>query len=122
MIENADDTTLEIVAELTPGNATACGLKVRCSPNGQHAITLAHTGSTLNVAGTEVPLTTADQKNLRLHIFLDRSVMEVFIGAGHQAVTRVIYPRQDDVHIQFFATNGTATLSSLDVWQMKPIW
>ena len=53
---------------------------------------------------------------------LDKSVMEVFINDGGTSVTRVNYPRQQDLGITAFSENGEVTLKSLDVWQMKPIW
>ena len=56
-----------------------------------------------------------------LRLFLDRSVLEVFIGAGHQTVTRVIYPREEDEGLRVFATDGRAR-ASLQVWEMQPIW
>jgi beta-fructofuranosidase len=108
---------------LLPGDATAFGLKLRSSGDGSNAITLRYSGGTLNVAGTEVPVNVGDgTKLLKLHIFLDRTVMEVFINDGRQAVTRVEYPGEEDLGIAVFAEGGKATLKSLDVWQIKSIW
>jgi beta-fructofuranosidase len=55
-------------------------------------------------------------------VFLDRSVMEVFVNDGQTAVTRVEYSGEEDLGIAVFAEGGKATLKSLDVWQMKSIW
>ncbi len=77
----------------------------------------------LNVAGTEVLLELeGDNKTLKVRVFLDRSVMEVFINDGREVVTRVEYPEKEDLGIAAFAEGGKATLKSLDVWQMKSIW
>lgn len=101
----------------------ACGLKLRSSSDGQRAITLRYADGTLNVAGTAVPLRPAGERQPRkLHVFLDRSVMEVFVNDGHTAVTRVEYPGEEDLAVGVFAENGKATIKSLDVWQMKSIW
>jgi len=121
-IDAAQGDTLEIIAEFEVDDATAFGLKVRCSNDGQDAVMLRYANGILNVAGTEVPIALADQKTLKLHVFLDKSVMEVFINDGIASVTRVDYPGEKDLGITAFSENGTVTLKSLDVWQMKPIW
>ena len=114
--------TLEIIAEFAAGNAKAFGLKVRQSIDGKHAITIRYAKGTLNVAGTEVPLKLpVPSKTLRLHVFIDRSVLEVFINGGTTSVTRVEYPGQKDLGVSVFAENGGVTLKSLDAWEMKPI-
>ena len=122
-IETAQGDTIEIMAEFVADDATAFGLKVRCSDDGQDAITLRYADGTLNVAGTEVPTALgANQKILRLHVFLDKSVMEVFINDGIASVTRVDYPGEKGLGLTAFSENGPVKLKSLDVWQMKPIW
>ncbi|MCX6997351.1 MAG: glycoside hydrolase family 32 protein [Kiritimatiellaeota bacterium] len=122
-IEGAQGKQLELVAEFIPDSAAAFGLKLRSSRDGQRAITLRYADGTLNVAGTAVPLKpAAERPTLKLHVFLDRSVLEVFINDGQAAVTRVEYPDEDDLAVGVFAENGKATLKSLDVWRMKAIW
>ena len=91
--------------------------------DGARAITLRYADGWLNVSGTKVPLELkGENKTPKLHVFLDRSVMEVFIDDGWAAVTRVEYPQETDLGVAVFAEDGKATLESLDVWQMKPIW
>ena len=122
-INGAEGKQLELIAEFIPGDAKAFGLKLRSSGDGSRAIVLRYSGGTLNVAGTDVPVQPAGKaKSLRLHVFLDRSVMEVFINGGRQAVTRVEYPGEDDLSVGVFAEGGKATVKSLDAWQMNSIW
>jgi len=120
-IEGAGGDALEIKAEFAPGDAGAFGLKVRCSRDGQNGLSLRYSDGTLNVAGTEVPLE-AGSRTLKLHLFLDKSVLEVFIDEGRSAVTRVNYAPAEDLGIAVFAENGGAVLKSLDVWSMNSIW
>ena len=123
LIDGAQGDTIEIMAEFEPENARTFGLRVRCSEAGEGGVVLRCDGKSLNVAGTEVPdVFGGERKILKLHVFLDRSVMEVFINDGRKAVTRVIYPGEDDVNIAIFAEDGDLTLKSIDVWEMKPIW
>ncbi len=122
VVEDVRGDTLEIVARFRPGNAKSYGLKVRCSADGRKAVAFSYDGSTLDAAGTRIPLKLAPGETLDLHVFLDRSVMEAFINGGRECVTRVIHPGQDDLGIEVFAQGGTATVESLDVWQMKSVW
>ena len=120
-IDGAGGDALEIKAEFVPGDADAFGLKVRCSQNGLNGISLRYSDGVLNVAGTEVPLGDGS-RTVRLHLFLDNSVLEVFIDKGRSTVTRVNYANEEDLGIFIFAENGGALLKSLDVWQMNSIW
>ena len=121
--DGAQGDTLEIMAEFIPADAAAFGLKVRCSEDGQNTVTLRYADGILNVAGTEVPIVPGEnQKTLKLHVFLDRSVMEVFINDGRMSVTRVNYPPEKDLGVAAFSENGGVILKSLDVWRLRPIW
>ena len=122
-IDGAGGGALEIKAEFAPGDADAFGLKVRCGKDGKNGISLRYGDGVLNVAGTEVPLSLGDgSPTLKLHLFLDQSVLEVFVDNGRAAVTQVNYAEEEDLGIFIFAENGSAVLQSLDVWQMNSIW
>ena len=115
--------TLEIVAEFAGADARAFGLKVRQSGDGKDAVTIRYANETLDVAGTEVPLKlTSPSKTLKLHLFLDRSVLELFVNDGVTSVTRVEYPGEQDLDVSVFAEDGSVTLKSFDAWEMTPIW
>ena len=120
LLDDVGDT-LEILADFEPGDTKTFGLKVRRSGDGKSAITIRYDDEILNVAGTEVPLKLG-REILTLHIFLDKSVMEVFINGGQECVTRVIYPGKNDLGIELFSEGGTTTVKSLDIWSIKPIW
>ena len=93
----------------------------RGSEDGKNAITIRYANNILNVAGTDVPLTLSSGR-LKLHVFIDKSVLEVFINDGVASVTRVEYPGENDLGVSVFAEEGTATLESLNAWNMKSIW
>ena len=58
---------------------------------------------------------------LRLHVCVDRSVLEVFVN-GRLCMTSRIFPtRPDSTGVGLLAAGGSATLRSMDVWSMNPI-
>jgi beta-fructofuranosidase len=122
VLESIQGDTLEIAAEIEPGNAKVVGLRVRRSPDGQRAVDIRFDGKTLDVAGARVPFMVAEgEKTLRLRVFLDRSVLEVYAN-GREAVTRVIYPDARDLGIELLASGGTARARSVQVWPLRTIW
>ena len=123
VIEEPGGETLEILAVFEPGDAETIGLKLRRSDDGRKAITISYDGRTLDVVGTAVPFKLAgDEKTLTLHVFLDKTVMEVFVNGGRECVTKVIYSGEQDLGLELFATGGRAMVRSVDIWRIKPIW
>ena len=143
VLENVKGDTLEILITFEPGNARAFGLNVRRSDDGAKAVTIRYDGQgfTLGlvdkgvlvpcrhhhdhpeVPGGRLPFKlTGKGESLTLRIFLDKSVMEVFVGDGRAVATRVIYPGEENLGIELFADGGSATVQSLDIWKMQSIW
>ena len=59
-------------------------------------------------------------ESLNFHIFLDRSVMEVFVN-NRLCLTHRIYPTRDDSKgIVLFANGGTIKVPKLDAWKIHP--
>ncbi|NLG29425.1 MAG: hypothetical protein GX557_16065 [Chloroflexi bacterium] len=64
------------------------------------------------------PLALAPGELLRLRVFIDRSVVEVFAN-DRQAVMRRIYPtRADSVGVRLFARGGVAQVKTWRAWAM----
>jgi len=60
---------------------------------------------------------------VRLHLFYDKSVMELFINGGWQTITQVLYPASTSpLHVECCAIDGTARIIALDAWELKGIW
>jgi beta-fructofuranosidase len=132
-LEDVRGDCLEIVARFEPGDADAFGLRVRCSPDGaeQTRIVYHPTTSRLTVdraqsslspdvhrhaQSGQLGLTSGDE--LELHVFLDRSVLEVYAN-GRSCVTSRIYPcRADGLGVGLFARNGGVRVKALDAWPM----
>jgi len=63
-----------------------------------------------------------EDETLKLHIFIDKSVVEVFVN-GRQCVAQRVYPGLDNSDGVSLRAQGTdAELISLDVWKMNSIY
>ena len=61
-------------------------------------------------------------ETLKLRIFIDKSIVEVFVN-GKQVVAARVYPdRKDSVGVSVRSNGDSAELKSLDAWQMKNIY
>ena len=68
------------------------------------------------------PVFIAPDELLKLRVFIDRSVVEVFVN-GRQCVAVRVYPgREDSVGVSLRSQGCDAQLHSLDAWQMRSIW
>ena len=122
-IPGVEGDTLEILAEIQPGDAPAWGLKLCGDENDEEPLVIRCADGYLNVAETAIPdLRFGDNGIVKLHIFLDRSVLEVFINDGLHSVTRVVYPGQRKLGIHVFADDGTAIIKSLKAWEIRSVW
>lgn len=59
-----------------------------------------------------------DDGNVDIRLFLDRSVVEVFVNAC-ASLTLVRQPPAGSYRVELFSENAAATLRRLDAWQMK---
>ncbi|MCE7985393.1 MAG: glycosyl hydrolase family 32 domain protein [Caldilinea sp. CFX5] len=76
----------------------------------------------LSRAPETAPIDLAADELLHLRIFIDRSVVEVFVN-GKQCVAARVYPgRADSLGISLRAQGQAAELKALDAWQMQDIY
>lgn len=58
-------------------------------------------------------------ESLKLNIFIDRSIIEVFAN-GRQCITQVVYPTlPSSSQVKLFATKDAVTVNSAELWQMS---
>jgi beta-fructofuranosidase len=68
----------------------------------------------------EAPFVVPDGQPLKLHVFVDNSVVEVFAN-DRQAITRRVYPERDDSdRVRLFCQGGAATFADVITWEMMP--
>jgi beta-fructofuranosidase len=125
---------LEIQVEFILDEATEVGIGVRCAPDGteqtlirydrlQGALLIDRLRSSLNEDVERYirtgPLALASDESLFLHIFLDRSVIEVFANYRLCMSSRIYPSRTDSLGVGFFERGGSARIKVLDVWEME---
>lgn len=132
-------STLELQADLTAGTAARFGLDVRTgagrrtrigydTTTGEVYLDRTASGATdfdPTFAGAEHAPLALDGEPLHLHVLVDASSVEVYAENAHGeqvVLTDQIFPDPADTGVDFFAENGTATLSRMDAWPLKSIW
>ena len=63
-------------------------------------------------------------RNLTLHIFVDHSIVEVFVNQGKERLTSRVYPTLPDSRFAELFVGGPhdVFVTSIDVWQLRTIW
>ncbi len=137
-LEGVESDRLELDLVLEPGSATTVGINVLCSPHNEEETTILFdreaqtlsldpTRASLDVtmvgrAPQVAPFALATGEALRLRVFIDRSVVEVFAN-DRLCLTKRVYPsRPDSLGVQFFTTRGLAMALSATAWEMQPVW
>ncbi|MBN2271836.1 MAG: glycoside hydrolase family 32 protein [Sedimentisphaerales bacterium] len=143
VLEYIRGNAMEIIAEIDTGKAQMFEMNVLRSPRkeeytriaffrgrgyrGQSLITIDSSYSSLlpdvaSRAPEAAPLSLAKNESLKLRVFLDKSVVEVFVN-GRQCVAMRVYPgREDSLGVSMRAQGSDAVLKSLDAWQMRSIY
>jgi beta-fructofuranosidase len=150
VLENVSGNAMEIVAEIDTRGAPMIELNVLRSPGAEEftritflkergyrdrtrkspppgMITIDNSRSSIlpDVASRPpetAPVVMGKQDPLKLRIFIDKSIVEVFVN-GTQCVALRVYPgREDSLGVSLRAQGRDAQLKSLDAWQMEDIY
>ncbi|MBC8075861.1 MAG: glycoside hydrolase family 32 protein [Chloroflexales bacterium] len=134
VLPNITGDTLELLVELAPAPDGLSGIVVRRSPDEAEQTRISYdptlcqlivdrTQSSLNLATDRnahvAPLTLSPDEPLRLRVFLDRSVLEVFANERVSITSRIYPTRADSQGVALLAERGDAQLLGLDAWQMR---
>ncbi|AOK92849.1 GH32 C-terminal domain-containing protein [Paenibacillus polymyxa] len=127
---------LEIQLELEPGSAKQFGIKVRCTPDGEEETLLYYdwNQAMLMVDRSKTTLHPGEKcrgiqggklellgENLKLHIYLDRSMVEAYANGLKSLTTRVYPSRMDALGLEIWG-DGEPFVKFLDIWDMQSIW
>lgn len=132
VLPGVDGDCLEIVLEMW--SAGEAGIVLRRSPHREEELMVRFDWRTQFLAidrsrssidpdayggvhGGTFPL--AAQDALRLHIFLDRSIVEVYAGDTLCATERIYPLRHDSTGMSFRAMDAPLSVASVDVWHLN---
>ncbi|MBV9265561.1 MAG: glycoside hydrolase family 32 protein [Acidobacteriaceae bacterium] len=59
---------------------------------------------------------------LKLHVFVDRSSVEVFAQDGAVTMTNLVFPRPDSTGLSLTATGGSLENMQVRLWTLQPAW
>ena len=144
VLDGVGGKAVEVEAVIEPGDAREVGLYVLRSPDGAERTRISlypqdnrrFDTSSLQIDISEGsqsadvfartpeigPIKLAQDEPLRLRVFVDRSIVEVFAN-DRQCLTLRVYPqREDSSGVSVFARGGDARLASFDIWQMRSVW
>lgn len=128
----------EIIAEFElTGSETSFGFEVFRSPDGEEQTILkfdvsggqivldrSRSSQAAGVHSWELvaPYEMQQHKQLRVHLFLDHSIVEVFVN-DELCLTGRVYPlREDSDSIRLFIQGSSVTMKSLFAWNLRSIW
>jgi beta-fructofuranosidase len=149
-LSGIEGDVMELLIEIDPRQAEEVGVKVRCSPDNEEETLIVYNPSKKTLRVDFSKSTVADNvayrgfftrempevadhweqvapfelrpgEHLKLNIFLDKSVLEVFAN-GVQCITQRIYPSlSESQHIRFFSKGGDALVTEIQAWDIEQV-
>ena len=143
--------SMEIVVEFDPIDAPMVEMKVLCSPNreeytritffkergygstipgkpGANSLISLDTSRSSELSDVRsrppetAPVFIEPDETLRLRVFIDRSIVEVFVNEKQCVAARVYPGRADSLGVSLRSQGRDVKLKSLNAWQMKSIY
>lgn len=133
LLDEPRGRSIEIEAEFEIGKVTRVGIEVCGSEDGHETTPIYYDAAegTLNMdtrasgplQGTRIvesaPLSLPAGEPLRLRVFVDKCIVEVFAN-DRLAIARHVFPSAESGAVRLFAEGGEARLRSMRAWQMMP--
>jgi fructan beta-fructosidase len=137
ILQEFDGQALEILAEIDPGTATQFGFRFKNKARDQvmvgydvqaQALFIDRRGSGIvdfdpnfgrHIHAAPLDL---ESSTLQLHIFMDRSSVEVFGNGGITVITDLIFPNEIMGEVEFYTQNGNAGILKLGAWELESVY
>jgi beta-fructofuranosidase len=113
--------TLEIEATVELKPAEKVALEFQNADTGGKIFSVSFDGEQLCVEDNRAPLHLPPGTPLKLRVFLDRSVVEVFAN-GRASITKTIAPLPADLSLKIRASGEGTVAKSVAVWPLQGIW
>ena len=140
VIEGVEGNTMELEIRIDPQQAEEMGVKVLASKDGSEETVIRYMPEQGTVE-VDLQKTSLDEKlmenfydegkvqtadlnlkdgeDIMLRIFIDRSVMEVFINKK-LCLTHRVYPTLDENNVSIYSKNGEINVKAINAWKMHP--
>jgi len=132
VLEKVAGDSCELEITVDPAAARQCGVKVRASADGKEETLLYYDAAAKKLvfdstrSGTDgrrkieqAPFELAAGKPLKLRVFVDKSIVEIYAN-DRQAICRRVYPGDQSLGVVLFAKGGRAKFSGVKAWEMMP--
>lgn len=134
--QNISGKAYEIEVEIDPADADVVGLMLRAGEEeytlvgydtvkGSTFVDRTQSGesgfSDLFKVRNDAP-TRLENGVVKLHLLVDWSSVEVFVGDGEAVLTNRIFPAPESRDIRLFAEGGDATVVNFNFWKLESIW
>ncbi len=119
MLENISGDSLELELEFEPASAEAFGVSIRCSSDFEETVDIIYNTQTKKLVDASLELKA--NEGLKLRIYIDRSIIEIFAN-GRICQTITNYPKRTDaLNVAVVAQKGWVKVRSVDAWEMQAI-
>ncbi|MCW3116020.1 MAG: Fructan beta-fructosidase [Chitinophagaceae bacterium] len=129
---------MEMEITMDPGRDDSCGIKFAVGNSHYFTIGYAERSQELYIdrsnsgdtsfhpdfknwlkTSTAIP---ENNNKIKLHIFFDKSIIEVFADDGQVVITEQIFPDEKNKAVVLTSTNGKTVFDHIKVWQLKSSW
>jgi len=130
------ESLIEIEADMVVGSARSVGFRIRSDENEYIEIGYdrfyagvyvdrSHSGNVQfhpNFPGRHHAPARLIDGRIRLHAFIDRSTIEVFVNDGEAVISDRYFPSSQSKSVEAFAGDETAAIENLTIHQLNSIW
>lgn len=120
IVATAAEASMEIDTSLRLNVGQSMALYLRASNSSDPSLAITYDGATLTMGETAVPLTLDDSESLRLRLFVDRSVSELYVNDGRVAITLVLPMPTTLLDVEIDPQDGNVELLSFAAWELNP--
>jgi len=139
-IDEVKGDALELIFSIKSTDTKEYGVRVLCSPDGKEQTTISYIPAKnivrVDLSKTsldpelmksgwhalvqEATLNLASDESLEMHLFIDKSVLEVFVN-GKLCLNHKVYPSlAESKEIRMYAIGGKIEIPVLNAWKMHP--
>jgi len=137
VVPGVQGKALEIEVEFLPQPGADFGLKVLCSPGDGEYTRIAYRRDSEQIFverrrssldqradrnSATMPVALATGESQRWRVFVDHSVIEVFINEHLCLACRVYPTREDSRSVRLFSQGGRTRVPACDIWQLAAVW